>query len=1543
MKNLVLCGGSGAHAGLAYVRLHLLGHAVGFFQGALADLPDIYLIDQDAGDTPDNQTAWSALCRLIQDHPLSAIWNSGKGRSKPIIKTVSPLPVGPAGMLLRSTTIDSAFPSSDLKQALFSERQRRLNYSAGMLGSPALGASVFHLKYCDKGEDGRNRDAIFEALMNARRPTAVVGSGIGGTGAAVGPTFALLAAEQNKVAAIMLHQWFRFPETGQSAEDIARGRARNQLMRENASSAMAFYGTKLAGKVASLPIGVPETAIVERKFTGDFQQAKREAYIHVVAAAGIAAHFEDRLPVGLNSIGASNPARITADFKIAGGPIQLLGDRAAMYQLLLSLVVNIYRENYSTLTPAIRKLPNGVSAAEIASLLESEANIYQEQLNWFNSVTGLSVRRALPPLKLANFGERVKRIPIPIADNASTFAANLKTWLAAWAIDLTSDSAPQIERGAAGHYWPGKVDEGHNRPTVGAGEVDHIPDDSRLAVLRSFIRTDHLSANGWPHRSAAVDFFRYRLEHATPHGSSAVPNNPGDPYTLALRQLEMLIIGIMQDVLEIAHPHQEPGSLSLRQLLQVNGSQLAVGEWIVRLRSDSSKVLAISSPHTLFAPRPAMDPTDGEEDWKSLWIQLGGAGDWRTADWGTATAYSLQKARAWADRLRGEYREGGAKPAWLAIFKGGVSTPGAYPGIGIEIYWGSGRRRVNLPSLKPSEWNIPPNSHKADRNELFDAVPMLASCEIGGVRYSRVDLRRTNTDTAVDAWWMQHLVHLSEQGKIAGFRRTAEGLDIGFSRDGVDYHASSPGAVVLVEREVFVSEIFALTDDNGVIRYPEVPLRKDFIDLLGHLQVLLDGVAYDKDEALSTQIGILLKTEGPDLHWELKLKGRTDVVHYRTKSKTPHSYQAHIAIWPRFRAENWRAYYAHDFFDNLYCYATMVWGDQNGYHSVDSSRRRQNENQPFPIRFEEHSLQKAIGVHQGAAPLAISIVRKLEDDIVELGMLLPRYCNIKSSGGIQLSIDFGTSNSTLAYLEAGSRQAKIVERRPAERLPAGDLDQHETLFPIRNTKLLEREPHKWLSRWFPANASGPQSTFNSELLFKDDSVNAALRRATLVPMTDYTIASSSLNRDATELVNRLAVDFKWSDTAISEEDAKRLQAAYLSLLLEQAVALICLEREAKPTSIALTFLHPLRATDLLSRFQPLVKDVVKAFEASTGIKATTAPFVDESRAARIVEGTQDALQIVADLGGGTLDLFLSADLPAIQIPALATSIRAGGNLLIQRLTRIGLPDSFGRDHKTAELTLRRWLRAKSMRDLVLPGTVVKRLDEEGSNKSVEGFRDDQQSEPVKAAISDYYHFLCRFIGRSVAAYVKHHAEPLHAASSTTRSAIRFSLQLRGNGWRGWYVCSNDAEVAAAVQRVVAAEVKERLLEAELLPLAWDPAKFDSLSAKTYPSTNAIQSPKQAGGEDFSGMLGIDLSERGTHQARPWHTLTPFAGNQKLLARGAVLPQIELARRQINEITGVALQQLNNKLLSTSVDEGKVSGTICADVWESLHELLEPRS
>src|SRR5689334_22131787 len=100
-NSLILCGGTGAHVAVSFLRLHTLGYALGFFDqgGRPFFLPTFFLVDQDSGDGSEAEpTAWQLAGRLVDAHPARYDWEWATGRrDAPDLVRVTPLPIGPRG------------------------------------------------------------------------------------------------------------------------------------------------------------------------------------------------------------------------------------------------------------------------------------------------------------------------------------------------------------------------------------------------------------------------------------------------------------------------------------------------------------------------------------------------------------------------------------------------------------------------------------------------------------------------------------------------------------------------------------------------------------------------------------------------------------------------------------------------------------------------------------------------------------------------------------------------------------------------------------------------------------------------------------------------------------------------------------------------------------------------------------------------------------------------------------------------------------------------------------------------------------------------------------------------------------------------------------------------------------------------------------------------------------------------------------------------------------------------------------------------------
>ena len=252
---------------------------------------------------------------------------------------VTPLPVGPdrAWFNPPHDRLGRRFDDSRYLDLLTSQAQRDIRFSHGMMGSPAVGSLLFRLKEFDTKSSGAgtNHDGKYHELLSTHGRVAVVGSAVGGTGASVAPTLAQRFADDDDVMAVMVLNWFRFGHEGLDEATLEKAQRRNRSMVQNADSAFAYYGQDLARRVATVPVGAPDTAITSRRYTSDTQQPIRESFVHGVAALCCLHHFVDhdaRSP-GLYQMGAEDPTRLGGGNRLPGGAggdtIQSLANQAA--------------------------------------------------------------------------------------------------------------------------------------------------------------------------------------------------------------------------------------------------------------------------------------------------------------------------------------------------------------------------------------------------------------------------------------------------------------------------------------------------------------------------------------------------------------------------------------------------------------------------------------------------------------------------------------------------------------------------------------------------------------------------------------------------------------------------------------------------------------------------------------------------------------------------------------------------------------------------------------------------------------------------------------------------------------------------------------------------------------------------------------------------------------------------------------------------------------------------------------------------------------
>ena len=869
-NTLVVCGGTGAHVALALVRLHTLGQPLGFFRDAddnpLA-FPTIYLVDQDSGDGDREETAWQRTRRLVASHPGRYDWRVAIGRSDaPELKILTPLPLDGDRAWFNPpyNTLGRRFADSPYLNLLTSRAQRDITYSHGMMGSPAVGSLLFRLKEFDTKPSGAdtNHDGTYHELLSTHGRVAVVGSAVGGTGASVAPTLAQRFADDDEVMAVMVLNWFRFGHEDLDEATLVKAQRRNRSMVQNADSAFAYYGQDLARRVATVPVGAPDTAITSRKFTSDTQQPIRESFVHGVAALCCLHHFVDRdaRPPGLYQVGAEDPTRLGGGNRLPGGAggdtIQSLANQTATLADVLDVfgrtLIRSQASGVLRVVPAILEEAARLGApVRVGPALHRLVAEYREHLAWMKDVLGTEpepdpslTREALSRERLAT--HRIE--PSAGSDVADEDAAALALlhWTADWIRDFSRGEGAaalvvQPARAARGGYWPRLVgDDGRNVAAEKPGELTQVPDQDIQSTVRGFIREENIAQNGWPDPMAAADHFRYAIEQGHP---------------TERRQLEMLLAGVVMSKLALRDiaTRADPPLLSLEHLVD-ECRKKHLPEFarvaVVHEHRDGDIVLGFNSPHTLLCPTPIGIDERHEGAWGALWQALTGSErprDWRTeevGEWRPASV-AVRQIRTWIEEEKRAH--GSVAPPWTHLFVDDSASAAATFGRGrtLSVYWGTGaeavRVTVALPTAASGDYWPDEQTVLVDETALLAGAPALRSVTTdGGVTFRMVEFTLPDRRAPARALWREHLDHLQRRGDIAAFGTRSGDHKLAVLTADRRSAAMLENVVLLDRDDMMVGDCTPMRQEPvpgsstrpGRVQYPDYPLRSDYLGLV---------------------------------------------------------------------------------------------------------------------------------------------------------------------------------------------------------------------------------------------------------------------------------------------------------------------------------------------------------------------------------------------------------------------------------------------------------------------------------------------------------------------------------------------------------------------------------------------------------------------------------------------------------------------------------------------------------------------------------------
>ena len=842
--------------------------------------------------------------------------------------------------------------------------------------------------------------------------------------------------------------------------------------------------------------------------------------------------------------------------------------------------------------------------------------------------------------------------------------------------------------------------------------------------------------------------------------------------------------------------------------------------------------------------------------------------------------------------------------------------------------------------------------------------------------YWKVDFEMPGRKEPLSGYWREHLDQLQLQGAIAGYRGDVENRQLRiFTRSSSNELEECVLADTLVlDRETLMvrsctpmlqDPVLGSSSRHGEDLFPTLPIRSGFLGLVltSDGRCLLDLLkAGDRIDTSQFRPSDRQSADKRVAEWNLRLQGRRESQPYVLPIPTePH--RSHWMVWPNFRSTGrkpWRAYYVYDHCTDRRIRVDTLWLDPDT--GVVQVRRASTEWDygSGPLSFETGAQRR----HTGGPPLAL--VARNTTSGSEAGIYLVQLMRIGAvDRTFRLGVDFGTSHTVAAL-----RSDDDTEGRPVGLSPqlAKQTESRLSLHVSENRKhcdddLLPR------ATWFPTYVNElpaeARSLLPSELLTRRPLAELAADRIDdWKPGQDCFIPPMNLGGYRNELARHIVSDFKWDSSYKAfrnREDA--LREIYLGMVLEQVLADVGEREQGLPLRVDVTFTYPLRSTpEEVKQYRLVAQRVLESCTESTGVALGLMDGIglyDESRAAR--GGTKRAgeVSVVADLGGGTLDLFISAqDVPGADFREVADSVRLGANLLLRKLAATPerfLPSagewSFD-DVEECEKQLRAWMRARGSNALFgvgQRGSVAQALN-------LRGFEHSAGAQEARALITRYFRLLVDYVARYVVAYLGTH---WHEQAGKFQDRLNIWLQLRGNGWRLWH----DSASYEETQDWVRSQLRTRVTE------LWDEldsAQFNAPSASRWQeATGQPENPKlapicRAAGEALSDeaarrtrrrhvLVDLDLLGASAPGRRVrWFESQPFdvGSDSTRMELGRIEPPIRLSGAAdepvvLDDLATAPKRRVNTKLEKRSDrNESDFEADVAAWVWEEAFESAE---
>jgi hypothetical protein len=484
-----------------------------------------------------------------------------------------------------------------------------------------------------------------------------------------------------------------------------------------------------------------------------------------------------------------------------------------------------------------------------------------------------------------------------------------------------------------------------------------------------------------------------------------------------------------------------------------------------------------------------------------------------------------------------------------------------------------------------------------------------------------------------------------------------------------------------------------------------------------------------------------------DVTFKLKggFSGTVPIRAFVTKSKAGGTTDSALMVWPNFKRPAWshegKPYPAwNDYFfyfstrdGNIKLKSLRIVGDEPHMMADVADVTKPMGSVTFPPEYVEIGAE----IPRGGASEEFKACLLVKLDVSAVKQSI-------TTSKLQLSVDFGTSNTCFFYLI--NSDPKALKLNDKTQILIGGIDLESDL------------AHTWIPRF------KEQTLVPSELVFRLEPDKIFGEGTEPLPIVDYTIPPLKWRRGEEK---RITTGFKWeqaTEPSLVAPHHLRLQKMFLGLAFRAVMAELVSRSDllggtgVHPGEVDLTITYPLSMSEeKFKNLQDSFKYVAHSIRERTGINLAISSLIDESRAGE--QGTNASgpgQKIFIDIGGGTTDIsVIQQDKKHGQrLPLIVDSLRYAGNDFLKALASDGKGEGLS---SRPLIELQRRIRAEEqvLNDLAT-------FDNYGPRQ-----------EDAQRALNRFLDGLTQYIARVVAYKIK----------GAENAGETLTVYLLGNGWR----------------------------------------------------------------------------------------------------------------------------------------------------------------